>query len=45
MSELSAARIKDVSEIPATLENNNYGLVAIKKYKPFTQLVKAKIFE
>jgi hypothetical protein len=45
LSELSAARIKDVSEIPETLENNSYALVGIKKYKPYTQLVKAKIDE
>ena len=45
MSELSAARIKDSIQISETLENNSYALVGIKKYKPFTQLVKAKIDE
>jgi hypothetical protein len=45
LSELSAARIKDIPQIPETLESNNYALVGIKKYKPFTQLVKAKIDE
>jgi hypothetical protein len=45
LSELSAARIKDSIKIPETLENNSYALVGIKKYKPYTQLVKAKIDE
>lgn len=45
LSELSAARVKDISAIPETLTDNNYALVGIKKYKPFTQLVKAKIDE
>ena len=45
LSELSAARIKDSIQISETLENNSYALVGIKKYKPFTQLVKAKIDE
>lgn len=45
LSELSAARIKDITEIPETLDHNNYALVGIKKYKPFTQLVKAKMDE
>ncbi len=45
MSELSAARIKDSIQIPETLESNSFALVGIKKYKPFTQLVKAKIDE
>jgi hypothetical protein len=45
LSELSAARIKDPIQISETLENNSYALVGIKKYKPFTQLVKAKIDE
>lgn len=45
LSELSAARIKDPIKIPSTLEANSYALVGIKKYKPATQLVKAKINE
>lgn len=45
LSELSAARIKDPIEIPETLESNNFGLVAIKKYKALTKLVSAKIDE
>lgn len=45
LSELSAARIKDPIQIPQTLEANSYALVGIKKYKPATQLVKAKINE
>ncbi len=45
LSELSAARIKDSIQISETLEHNSYALVGIKKYKPFTQLVKAKIDE
>jgi hypothetical protein len=45
LSELSAARIKDSIQIPETLESNSFALVGIKKYKPFTQLVKAKIDE
>ena len=45
MSELSAARIKDSIQISETLESNSFALVGIKKYKPFTQLVKAKIDE
>lgn len=45
LSELSAARIKDPIEIPDTLESNNYGIVAIKKYQPYTKLVSAKIDE
>lgn len=45
LSELSAARIKDPIIIPSTLEANSYALVGIKKYKPYTQLVKAKIDE
>ena len=45
MSELSAARIKDSIQIPETLESNSFALVGIKRYKPFTQLVKAKIEE
>lgn len=36
MSELSKARISMIPEIPDTLENRNYTLVGIKKYKPFT---------
>jgi hypothetical protein len=45
LSELSAARIKDSIQISETLESNSFALVGIKKYKPFTQLVKAKIDE
>lgn len=45
LSELSAARIRDPIRIPVTFEANSYALVGIKKYKPFTQLVKAKIDE
>lgn len=45
MSELSKARIQVISEIPDTLEARNYTLVGIKKYKPYTQLVKTKIDE
>jgi len=45
LSELSAARINDAIAIPETLENNSYALVGIKRYKPYTQLVKAKIDE
>ena len=45
LSELSAARIRDSIQIPSTLEDNSYALVGIKRYKPFTQLVKAKIDE
>ena len=45
LSELSAARIKDSIQIPETLESNSFALVGIKRYKPFTQLVKAKIEE
>ena len=45
LSELSAARIKDSIMIPSTLETNSYALVGIKKFKPFSQLVKAKIDE
>jgi hypothetical protein len=45
LSELSAARIKERMVIPETLENNSYALVGIKQYKPYTQLVKAKIDE
>lgn len=45
LSELSKARILDIPEIPKTLENNNYSVIGVKKYKPFSQLVKAKIDE
>jgi hypothetical protein len=45
LSELSAARINDAIALPETLENNSYALVGIKRYKPYTQLVKAKIDE
>ena len=37
MSELSKVRISTLSEIPEPLENRNYTLVGIKKYKPYTQ--------
>jgi hypothetical protein len=45
LSELSAARIKDKIQIPTTFEANSYAVVGIKKFKPYTQLVKAKIDE
>lgn len=45
MSELSQARVKDTAKIPDTLESGNFALIGIKKFKPFSQLVKAKIEE
>jgi pyrophosphate--fructose-6-phosphate 1-phosphotransferase len=45
LSALAAARIQDVAEIPETLEANTFALVGVKKYKPYSQLVKAKISE
>lgn len=45
LSELSAARIQDVAEIPDTLELNAHAVVPIKKYKAFSQLVRSKISE
>lgn len=45
MSELSKARVQDTVTIPDTLEHGNFSISGIKKYKPFSQLVKAKIDE
>jgi hypothetical protein len=45
LGDLAKARINHIAEIPAHLERNNFGLSAIKKYKPFTQLVGNKINE
>jgi hypothetical protein len=45
LSELSKARVEEVVPIPQTLTSNSFALSAIKKYKPFSQLVKAKIDE
>jgi hypothetical protein len=45
MSELGQARIAHNPTIPTVLESNNYRLVAIKKYKAYSQLVKDKISE
>ena len=45
LSELANARIKEIVPIPQTLTSNTFALAAIKKYKPFSQLVKAKIDE
>ena len=45
LSELGRARIEDISDIPETLETNNFSLCGVKKFKPFSQLVKAKIDE
>ena len=45
LSELSKARIQVTPPIPQTLTTNSFALAAVKKYKPFSQLVKAKIDE
>jgi len=36
LSDLAKERIKDKAVIPDTLENGNYVMVGIKKYKPYS---------